>query len=79
MVNSKTVQEDHRFLFQRVLGHKHDLPGLEKWKEVSSFTSPQGLRNDWLSSHHKYTLVFWSINHAEHQMKHLKIDYSQVH
>mgnify|MGYP007028904579 CR=1 FL=1 len=47
-------------MLTRVIGKLRVLPGFEKWREVSARTLPLDIREDWVTSMHTYTLIFWS-------------------
>ena len=56
----RTYQENEALLYQRILGHKNDIPGSGQWVETSTFTTPPDLLTDWVTAKSIYTLVFWS-------------------
>lgn len=60
----RTFQDDECLIYQRVLGHKPDMPGSAQWVETSVHTSPAEYLNDWINEKASYSLVFWSKNFA---------------
>lgn len=61
----KTYQPNEQLIYQRILGHKDDMPGSGQWVETSIDTTPAELMNDWVTEKSIYTLVFWSKNFAK--------------
>ena len=62
---TRTFQPNENLIYQRVLGHKDDIPGSGQWREVSTETTPPDSLNDWITDKYVYSLVFWSKNFAE--------------
>jgi len=60
LTNVRTYQANENLIYQRILGHKEDMPGSGQWIETSTATAPPDLLNDWITNKGIYTLVFWS-------------------
>ena len=65
LTNVRTYQANENLIYQRILGHKDDMPGSGQWIETSTATAPPELLNDWITNKSIYTLVFWSKNLAK--------------
>ena len=53
MTDSK--YEMNKLIFDRVLGHKHDVPGSGQWRQLTELNE-----KCWVCQDHIYTLIFWS-------------------
>ena len=60
-----TYQANENLIYQRILGHKDDMPGSGQWIETSNETTPPELLNDWITDKSIYTLIFWSKSYAK--------------
>ena len=58
----RTFQPNENLIYQRVLGHKLDMPGSGQWRETSAQTTPADQIGDWITDKNIYTLIFWSKN-----------------
>ena len=72
--SAKVIQDENRHVYQRVLGHRYDIPGVRQWTEVSKDTTPYDVCEDWVTGKYRYTLVFWSKDMANKTLKKLRID-----
>ena len=72
--SAKVFQDENRVIYQRVLGHRYDIPNSRCWKETSELTTPNEIREDWISGKYKYTLIFWSKDLATKSLRKLKVD-----
>lgn len=45
----KNFQNSETLIYQRILGHKYDMPGSGQWVETSADTTPAELLNDWIT------------------------------
>ena len=61
----RTYQTNENLIYQRILGHRDDMPGSGQWIETSKETTPAELLNDWITDKSIYTLVFWSKSAAK--------------
>ena len=64
MVESKD-RDDYKLIYQRIIGHRMDLPLLSRWNEMSEAKMPTDIREDWVRGKHAYTLIFWSRGFAK--------------
>ena len=75
LTNVRTYQTNENLIYQRILGHKDDMPGSGQWIETTVATTTPELLNDWVTDKSIYTLVFWSKRFAKEAQK--KIPYHQ--
>lgn len=59
-LKARQAADSHKLIYQRILGHVQDLPGLRNWTEISDVTRPLDIVEDFVTERYKYTLVFWS-------------------
>ena len=56
------ITPNDQLVFQRVLGHKNDMPGSGMWYESSNAVAcpPHYKNNCWICDGHVYSVIFWS-------------------
>jgi hypothetical protein len=52
---AESKYENNKLIFDRILGHKNDVPGSGQWRQLTKVNE-----KCWVCQDHVYSLIFWS-------------------